>query len=155
MYINQQDAQNSCDQTLFFNIRSICFGLYQSIFRSNFISCMSYLAYADTSGCCVSHTTARRMVPAYTGIYQIRHTAYKKTAPENGLIQSETCRASNAKIKFNHRKFCILLVYIYMKLNPGFPCHKQYSTKRLFSQTKWTWSNGRVILHLRHSFEWC
>ena len=30
-------------------------------------------------------------------IYQIRHTAYKKTAPEGGLIQSETCRASNGK----------------------------------------------------------
>ena len=35
------------------------------------------------------NTTARRM--AYTGIY--RHTAYKKTAPEDGLIQSETCTA--------------------------------------------------------------
>ena len=25
--------------------------------------------------------------------YQIRHTAYKKIAPEDGLIQCETCRA--------------------------------------------------------------
>ena len=45
---------------------------------------------------CYSHTTARRMVPAYTGIYQIRCTAYK-VAPGYGLIQSETCRASNGK----------------------------------------------------------
>ena len=27
------------------------------------------------------------------GIYQIRHTTYKKFAPEDGLIQSETRRA--------------------------------------------------------------
>ena len=87
MYVNQQDAQNSCDQTLFFNIRPICFGLYQSIFRSNFISCTSHLVYVDTSGCCVAIATYA------TGIYQIRHTAYKKIAPEDGLIQSETCRA--------------------------------------------------------------
>ena len=33
-------------------------------------------------------------------------------APDNGLIQSETCRASNEKIKFNLRNLCILLVYI-------------------------------------------
>ena len=33
---------------------------------------------------------------AYTGIYQMRCTAYK-VAPEDGLIQSETCRASNEK----------------------------------------------------------
>ena len=57
---------------------------------------MSYLVYADTSGCCViiytlyvyyNNTTARR-----TGIYQIRHTAYK-VAPDDGLTQPETCRA--------------------------------------------------------------
>ena len=62
MYINQQDAQNSYDYTLFFNIRSTCFGFYQSVFRSNhFISCMSYFVYADTSGCCDSNATARRI----------------------------------------------------------------------------------------------
>ena len=58
---NQQDAQNSCSQTLFFNIRS---------------TCMSYLL------------CARRI-----HIYQIRHTTYKKIAPEDGLIESETCTA--------------------------------------------------------------
>ena len=46
--------------------------------------------------CGYSHTTTRRMVPAYTGIYQMRCTAYK-VAPVDGLIQSETCRASNGK----------------------------------------------------------
>ena len=46
--------------------------------------------------CGYSHTTYRRMVPAYTGIYQTRCTAYK-VAPDDGLIQSETRRASNRK----------------------------------------------------------
>ena len=47
-----------------------------------------------TCGCCVaiadsSHTYG-------TGIYQMRCTAYE-VAPDDGLIQSETCRASNGK----------------------------------------------------------
>ena len=50
--------------------------------------------YADTSGCCVAIAT--RMVPVYTGIYQMRCTAYK-VAPDDGLTESETCRASNVK----------------------------------------------------------
>ena len=58
-----------------------------------FISCMSYLVYADTSGCCVAIVTQQPDVSAYTGIYQMRRTAYKKIAPEDELIQSETCRA--------------------------------------------------------------
>ena len=37
------------------------------------------------------YTTARRI-----GIYQMRCTAYK-VAPDDGLIQSETCGASNGK----------------------------------------------------------
>ena len=42
-----------------------------------------------------------RYMPVYvnksgTGIYQMRCTAYK-VAPDDGLIQSETCRASNGK----------------------------------------------------------
>ena len=45
-----------------------------------------------------------RMVPAYTSIYQMRCTAYK-VAPDDGLIQSEICRASNVKIKSNHKNF--------------------------------------------------
>ena len=35
-----------------------------------------------------NNTIARRI-----RIYQIRHTAYKKIASEDGLIQFETCRA--------------------------------------------------------------
>jgi hypothetical protein len=47
-----------------------------------------HLVYAGTS----SHTTARRI-----GIYRYaRCTAYK-VAPDDGLIQSETCRASYRK----------------------------------------------------------
>ena len=40
-----------------------------------------------------SHTTATRMVPAYTkcGVQLI------KVAPEDGLTESETCTASNRK----------------------------------------------------------
>ena len=40
-----------------------------------------------------SHTTARRMVPAYTK-YDVQLI---KVVPEDGIIQSETCRASNRK----------------------------------------------------------
>ena len=43
------------------------------------------------SGFCVAIA-----ISAYTGIYQMRCTAYK-VAPDDGLIQSETCRASNGK----------------------------------------------------------
>ena len=103
MYINQQDAQNSCDSTLFSIRCSTCFGLYQSIIRSNFISCTSHLVYAGICRyvwllCGYSHTKTRQPhnVSAYTGIYQMRCTAYK-VAPDDGLVQSKTCRASNGK----------------------------------------------------------
>ena len=51
--------------------------------------------YADMSGCCVAIVTQQ---PDYgTGIYRyMRCTAYK-VAPDDGLIQSETCTASNGK----------------------------------------------------------
>ena len=61
--------------------------------EQSFYKLMSYLVYADTSGCCVPIATQQPDVSAYTGIYQMRCTAYKKIAPEDGLIQSETCRA--------------------------------------------------------------
>ena len=65
MNINQQDAQNSCDQTLFSIRRST---LHVSDYFSpssgaTFISCTSHLVYADTMRC----------------------TAYK-VAPKDGLI---------------------------------------------------------------------
>ena len=47
---------------------------------ATFISCTSHLVCAGT--------IARRI-----GVYQIRCTAYKKIAPDDGLIQSETYRA--------------------------------------------------------------
>ena len=60
-----------------------------------------YIAFGicryHTSGCLVAIATQRPDVPAYTGIYQMRCAAYKKIAPDDGLIQSETCRASNGK----------------------------------------------------------
>ena len=40
--------------------------------------------------------TQQPHVSAYTGVYQIRCTAYK-VAPDDGLIKLETCRASNRK----------------------------------------------------------
>ena len=73
MYINQQDAQNSCDWSLFFNIRSTCFGLYQSIFRSNlFVCCMSCLVYAGTIRLAVVLLQTYPHIPAFTK-YEIEH----------------------------------------------------------------------------------
>ena len=73
MYINQQDAQNSCDQTLFSIRCSTCFGLYQSIFRSSFYKL--YIAfgicrYMPQCGCCVAIATQQshvwyRHIPVY------------------------------------------------------------------------------------------
>ena len=59
-----------------------------------------YIAFGlcryHTCGCCVAIVTQQPDVSTYTGIYQMRRTAYK-VAPDDGLIQSETCRASNGK----------------------------------------------------------
>ena len=52
-------------------------------------------------------------VLAYTGIYQMRCTAYK-VAPDYVLIQSETCRASNGKLSLITRILCIFLIYIHI-----------------------------------------
>ena len=41
----------------------------------------------------INHTTATRMVPAYTEC----DVQLIKVAPDDGLIQSETCRTSNRK----------------------------------------------------------
>ena len=120
LYINQQDSQNSCNQTLFSIRCSTCFGLCYYIIRSNFISCTSHLVYADTSDCCVvvgspfyNHTTARCI-----GIHQMRCTAYKVT-PDNVLTESETCRASNGK-QSNYKNFVNLVgLYTYCKMMHG------------------------------------
>ena len=59
-----------------------------------------YIAFGicryNTSGCCVAIATQQPDVSAYTGIYQMRCTAYK-VAPDDGLIQCETHRAANGK----------------------------------------------------------
>ena len=59
-----------------------------------------YIAFGicryHTSVCCVAIATQQTDVPAYTGIYHMRCTAYK-VAPDDRLIQSVTCRASNGK----------------------------------------------------------
>ena len=90
MYMNQQDAQN-----LYFLLNVLHVSDYISPSSgANFISCTSHLVYADTNVqllCGYSHTTARSF-----GVYQMRCTAYK-VAPDDGLIQSEICRASNGK----------------------------------------------------------
>ena len=53
-----------------------------------------------------------------TGIYQMRCTAYK-VAPDDGLIQSKTCRASKKK-KSNHKTFVYLVgLYTYCKMMRG------------------------------------
>ena len=48
-----------------------------------------YIAFGTcryhTSGCCVSIATQQPDISAYTGIYQMRCTAYKVT-PDDGLI---------------------------------------------------------------------
>ena len=54
----------------------------------------SYNMY--TFGCCVAIATQQPNVSEYTGVYQMRCTAYK-VAPDDGLTESETCRASNGK----------------------------------------------------------
>ena len=62
------------------------------------MSCTSHLVYVDTSGCCVAITTQQpdvwyRHIPAYTKC----DVQLTNVAPEDGLIQSETCRAFNGK----------------------------------------------------------
>ena len=111
MYINQQDAQNSCDQALFSIRCSTCFGLRQSIIRSNFISCTFSICRYHTSSCCVVIATLQPDVSEYTKC----DVQLIKVAPADGLIQSETCRASNEKIKFYHKNLCILLLYIHIE----------------------------------------
>ena len=68
--MNQQDAQNSVIRLYFPLVH---------LQDQPFISCTSHLVYAGTSG-----------------IYEMRCTAYK-VAPDDGLIQPETRRASNGK----------------------------------------------------------
>ena len=65
--------------------------------------------------CGYSHTTATCMVSV---IYRyMRCTAYK-VAPDDGLIQSETCTASNEKINSDHKNFVHLVgLYTYCAIS--------------------------------------
>ena len=49
---------------------------------------LQYVYNQRVAHICYSNMTARRV-----RTYQIRHSAYKKTAPEDELIQAETCTA--------------------------------------------------------------
>ena len=51
-----------------------------------------------------------RHIPAYTKC----DVQLIKVAPDDGLIQSKTCRASNEKTKFNHRNLSILFVCMHI-----------------------------------------
>ena len=67
---------------------------------ATFISCTSHLVYADTSGYCVA--IGRTVLPiatqqSYLSAYTKCDVQLIKVAPDDGLIQSETCRASNEK----------------------------------------------------------
>ena len=54
-----------------------------------------------------------------TRIYQMRCTVYK-VAPDDGLIQSETCKAFNWKIKSNHKNSVRLVgLYTYRRMMHG------------------------------------
>ena len=71
--------------------------------QEQLLQAVHHLVYAGicryhTSGCCVAVAT---QMPAY------------KFAPEDGLIQSETCRASNRKQSLITIILCILLVHLH------------------------------------------
>ena len=93
--------------------------------------------------CDYSHTTATRMVPAYTKC----DVLLIKVAPDDGLIQSETCRASNEKIKSNQKNF-VLLVGFYTKCRG---CHQnkiQESASRWFLLYNLSWWTVNIISNL-------
>ena len=94
--INQRDATLLMNDLYYPLIGSTCFGLSPVHHQEHHLLNRITHWYVRAIRRVYSHTTARRMVPAYTGIYQMRCTAYK-VAPDDGLIQSETCRASNGK----------------------------------------------------------
>ena len=87
MYINQQDAQNSVIR-LYFPSDALQVSDYVSP-SSGSTFYKLYLAFGTCryhmSGCCVAIATQQPDVWAYTGIYQMRYTAYKP-APDDGQI---------------------------------------------------------------------
>ena len=73
--------------------RTVLFHLQEQTFYKLYV--ISGICRYHSSGCCVAIATQQPDVSAYTDIYQMQCTAYKRFAPEDGLIQSETCRAYN------------------------------------------------------------
>ena len=90
--------------------------------------------------CCYSNTTARRI-----GIYQIRHTAYKKIAPEDGLMQSETCRAYIEKLSLITRILCILLVKYILQDDARFIQYQTTFHLQVYEHTYWHCIHPRVL----------
>ena len=78
------------------------------------ISCISCLVYADTTRLAVlwlqpHNSKTYRHIPAYTKC----DVRLIEVAPDDGLIQSETCRASN-KNKVYSQEFCASCWFIYI-----------------------------------------
>ena len=82
-----------------------------------FISCTSHLVYAGTIRVAVVWPDVwYRHIPLYTKC----HVQLIKFSPDDGLIHSETCRASNEKIKSNHKNFVHLFgLYTYCRMMHG------------------------------------
>ena len=99
-----------------------------------------------------SHTYRR--IPAYTDIYQMRCTAYK-VAPDDGLIQSETCRASNEKIKSNHKNFVhFVRLCTYCKMMHG-ACNIAYSLcQKHRTEVNYHGSNVRRSVSVSNQSRW-
>ena len=107
MYINQQAAQNSCDYTFSLNALHVSHCISPSS-GATFISCISHFVYADTIRLAIA--TQQPDVSAYTKC----DIQLIKVAPEDGLIQSETCTVFNEKESLITRILCFLLVYIHI-----------------------------------------
>ena len=95
MYINQQDAQNSVIR-LYFPLDALHVSDYVSP-SSGATFYKLYFAFGicryHMSGCCVAIAMQQPDVSAYTKC----DVQFKKFAPGDGLIYSETCRACNGK----------------------------------------------------------
>ena len=79
-----------------------------------------FSTYALHVSDCIIPSSGAIFLQAVCRIWYIRilHTACKNIAPEDGLIQSETCRTYIKKIKANHKNFVHLVgLYTYYHNN--------------------------------------
>ena len=75
----------------------------------------------------------------------MRCTGYK-VAPDDGLTESEICRASNEKIKSNHKNFVHLVgLYTYCRM-----MHGAYNVKLIntFNKLNQTYCNFKLHINL-------